>query len=329
MTNNGHLYSVYFAPRGGGRMAELGNEIAQHYLSPRDKLIGIIGDAGSGKSMIIKGMFPGLELTNDDEGVNVRPLPLLDMLDDPLGMGMGGLLGGKSGFGLFATPHTYHLDIRFEQGFTQTRVLADAIMAAIRKGKRVVVEHFELVYPFLFEEGSDLPRNADIIIGVGEEVIVTRPNLFGPIPGDIASIVYASIDKRKMAHTAEDITGYFLEQEYKEPYEHADVRHGFILCFHDKPNLDLNKLEKQVQDLIDKDVQVSFHDDTHVKIGDFTYFCTAPRNHIKSTGKISGFTLMKEMPYDAKLQRYLVVGLIDQKGQAKLGDDFDRIEKIY
>ena len=70
-----HLYSVYFAPRGLARMADLGMQIAQQYLSPFDKLIGIIGEAGSGKSMLVKGMFPGLELTNDDEGVNVRPLP--------------------------------------------------------------------------------------------------------------------------------------------------------------------------------------------------------------------------------------------------------------
>ena len=65
-----HLYSVYFAPRGLTRMADLGMQIAQQYLSPFDKLIGIIGEAGSGKSMLVKGMFPGLELTNDDEGVN-------------------------------------------------------------------------------------------------------------------------------------------------------------------------------------------------------------------------------------------------------------------
>ena len=63
-----HLYSIYFAPRGNERMAELGMQIAQQYLRPMDKLIGIIGDAGSGKSMLVKGMFPGLELTNDDEG---------------------------------------------------------------------------------------------------------------------------------------------------------------------------------------------------------------------------------------------------------------------
>ena len=59
-------------------MYALGMQVAQLYLSPFDKLIGIIGEAGSGKSALIRGMFPGLELTNDDNGVYVRPLPLLE-----------------------------------------------------------------------------------------------------------------------------------------------------------------------------------------------------------------------------------------------------------
>ena len=73
-----HIYSTYFAPRGHGRMYTLGMQLAQLYLSPFDKLIGIIGEAGSGKSALIRGMFPGLELTNDDNGVYIRPLPLLE-----------------------------------------------------------------------------------------------------------------------------------------------------------------------------------------------------------------------------------------------------------
>ena len=53
-----HLYSVLLAPRGNIRMANTGMQIAQQYLSPFDRLIGVIGEAGSGKSMLIKGMFP-------------------------------------------------------------------------------------------------------------------------------------------------------------------------------------------------------------------------------------------------------------------------------
>ena len=106
----GNLYSFYFAPRGSRRMTDLGIQLSQMYLSPFDHIIGIIGDAGAGKSLLIKGMFPGIDLTNDDEGVNIRPLPLLsEDLTDPF------------------APHTYHLDIRFESAFTQMHELAEAI----------------------------------------------------------------------------------------------------------------------------------------------------------------------------------------------------------
>ncbi len=324
MGNYSHLYSVFFAPRGSYRMGELGKDIAQQYLSTQDKLIGVIGDAGSGKSMLVKGMFPGLELTNDDEGVNIRPLPLLEMLDDPLGGGF-----SKKGFSLFATPHTYHVDIRFEQGFTQIHELAKAIVAAIQKGKRVVVEHFELVYPYLKMEGSDTPINADILLGVGEEVIVTRPNLFGPLPKDIADIVYKSIRYRKMAHSAEDLTEHFLYHSFHEECEHADVKHGFVLCFHEKPMVSLERLEQKVKDAIAQDLPISFCDDEHITIGDVKQHCTGPRNHVKSTGEIEGFTLIKDIPYDPISKRYLIVGLVGHNAEVKIGDDLDKIEQMH
>ena len=40
-------------------MMELGMKITQMYLNPFDKIIGIIGAKDSGKSMLIRGMFPG------------------------------------------------------------------------------------------------------------------------------------------------------------------------------------------------------------------------------------------------------------------------------
>lgn len=75
----------------------------------------------------------------------------------------------------FFTPHTYHVDIRFEMGFTQPHELADAIMQAVHRGKRVVVEHFDLIYPFL-------STNANLLIGVGEEILVARPNPLRSLP---------------------------------------------------------------------------------------------------------------------------------------------------
>ena len=52
-----HLFTTYYAPRGRRRIFALGIQLAQQYLSPFDKLIGVIGEAGSGKSALIKGMF--------------------------------------------------------------------------------------------------------------------------------------------------------------------------------------------------------------------------------------------------------------------------------
>ena len=71
-----NLYSFYFAPRGNRRMADLGMQLSQMYLSPFDHIIGIIGDAGAGKSLLIKGMFPGLDLTNVCQ-ILFLPIPII------------------------------------------------------------------------------------------------------------------------------------------------------------------------------------------------------------------------------------------------------------
>ena len=57
-----NLYNFFYAPRGNRRMMELGKKIAQMYLNPFDRIIGIIGAKDSGKSMMIKGMFPGIQV---------------------------------------------------------------------------------------------------------------------------------------------------------------------------------------------------------------------------------------------------------------------------
>ena len=216
-----HIYSTYFAPRGRSRIFNLGIQLAQLYLSPFDQIIGVIGESGSGKSVLIKGMFPGLELTNDDDGVNVRPLPILDQ-------------DAETGF---FSPHTYHMDIRFEMGFHQLSELADAIRLAVRRGKRVVIEHFDLIYPLL-------GANANLLIGVGEEIIITRPTIFGPEPQEVYQRAYDSLPYRLMAHTAEDLCECFLPPKELERCSHDDVHHGFILAFPDTaPELDLDQLE--------------------------------------------------------------------------------------
>lgn len=127
------------------RSINLGWMLSQRHLSPFDLLIGFIGEPGSGKSSLVRGMFPGLELASDDEGVNVRPLPLLN----------------RDGRG-FRDSHTYHLDVRFEMAFTQVYDLAQAVRTAVEEGKRVVVEHFELLYPYLGINWSGRPLAASL-----------------------------------------------------------------------------------------------------------------------------------------------------------------------
>ena len=229
-----HIVSSYYAPRGHNRMYALGQQLAQLYLSPNDKLIGIIGEAGSGKSALIRGMFPGLELTNDDNGVYIRPLPILEL---------------DRGFSFFS-PHTYHLDIRFENGFAQMSELADAIADALQRGKRVVVEHFDLIYPLL-------KSNANLLIGVGEQVIVSRPNIFGPEPEEIRQNVYTSLPYRLMAHTAEDLCEFCMDSELVEQCGHDDVRHGFCMYFDNRPEINLVELENKVNELIAKDLPIA------------------------------------------------------------------------
>ncbi len=296
-----HLYSVFFAPRGNVRMTRLGMQIAHQYMTPFDQLIGIIGEAGSGKSMLIKGMFPGLELSNDDNGVNVRPLPILSVDEDE---------------GFYA-PHTYHMDMRFETGFTQIHILADAVKCALSKGRRVIVEHFEMLYPLL-------GRNADLLIGVGEEVLVTRPTMFGPLPQDISNIVSKSITYRKMAHTAEDLVEYCLPEDMVLECTHGDVKRGFYLSFDHKPEIDLYDLEKKVNDIIAQDIGVSFYDEEHVKIGNTIHPCTGPRIHVRSTGEIENFRLLKEIFHDPAEKRYLMIGLVGERWDYET-EDLNRI----
>ena len=260
-----------------------------------DRLIGVIGEPGSGKSMLIRGMFPGLELTNDDEGLNIRPLPIMD-LDE----------------GSFFSPHTYHIDIRFESAFYQMYELVNAINKAIEYGRRVIVEHFELIYPLM-------NKNADLLIGVGGEIIVTRPTIFGPEPGDIAKRVFHSINIRKMAHSAEDLVEHFLPEDISFNCEHGDVLNGFLILFHSKPNLDIKILEEEVNKMIEKDIPIQYYDEKHVKIGEYIHPCSGPRIHVESTAKIENFKLLPEFYYDSTKKVYMLVGLV--------GDSMDQSYK--
>lgn len=279
--------AVYYAPRGRQRLMHLGQLIAQRYLDAEALLIGVIGDAGAGKSLIIRGMFPGLVLTNDDDGVNVRPLPVLE----------------DAQAGYFRT-HTYHLDVRFEMAFTPLWELAEAVKMAISARRRVVVEHFELLYPLL-------NVNAELLIGIGEEVVVTKPTLFGPFPAEIAEQAYESLVYRKMAHSAEDLTGIVLEQMGIEPPTfHSDVRRGFVVEFTHKPEVDLAEVERRVLEYIEQDLPISVYNEGTIVIGQEKLKCSGPRIHMSSTGEIVGFRLDKNFHYSPITKTFLLAGRV-------------------
>lgn len=283
----GFAHSVYFAPRGKDRLMLLGNSIAHRYLLSNDILIALIGDAGAGKSLLIKGMFPGLILTNDDEGINTRPLPVLSDYRE-----------GKF------NSHTYHVDIRFENAFTQSWQLAEAVEKAVRKGRRVVVEHFDLIE-------KHLNISPELLIGIGEEVIVTRPGVFGPFSAEIAKIVYKSIKYRRMTHTAEDLTAMAIEKRgYLRPPIHSDVKNGFVFQFREKPDFSIEQIENEVKAMVDENLKVSYHDDEHIIIGGTKYPCTGPRIHVRRTGNLEGFRLLAEFIIDPKTGYHLLVGLV-------------------
>ena len=245
-------------------------------------------------------MFPGLELTNDDNGVNVRPLPLLDI--DETG---------------FYQAHTYHMDVRFESAFTQMPQLAEAVLYALDKGKRVIIEHFELLYPLL-------NRNAALLIGIGDEIIVSRPTVFGPEPNDIAKTVFASIKFRRMAHTAEDLTEHSLLNKHVGKYTHGDVRRGFFLRFDHVVSIDIPALEEEVKDLINQDLPIAYKDQQHIYIGSMLHRCTGPRMHMPSTGRVENFRFLPELQYDPLDESYLLVGLVGESN----GDQKKDINQI-
>jgi tRNA A37 threonylcarbamoyladenosine biosynthesis protein TsaE len=282
--------SQYFAPRGRERLMFLGEHISQRHLHFDDRLIGIVGDSGSGKSSLIKGMFPGLELSNDDDVINPRKIMQVRDLSEDL-----------------RDAASYHIDIRFQTAFTQMYEIVDFVNSLLERGRRVIVEHFDLLYPAL-------GKNADIIVGIGEEIIVTRPNIFGPLPSSIFEIVDKSLKYRKMAHTVEDITMEILEDDFgisPESYFSSDIRKGFLLKFLTNMPIDFKSLSFKIKERIEMALPVSYFDEDHITIGKKIIECDGPRLHVSNTSEIEHFCLVERLVPDPKTNTWCLVGLID------------------
>ncbi len=286
--------SQYFAPRGRERLMFLGEQISHRHLNYSDKLIGIVGDAGSGKSSLIKGMFPGLELSNDDDILN--PRKIMQVRDLSLDL---------------HDAFSYHIDMRFQTAFTQMFEIVEFVNSLLLRNRRVIVEHFDQLYPAL-------GRNADIIVGIGEEIIVTRPSVFGPLPQSIFEIVHKSLKYRKMAHTLEDVTMEILDEDFgidNNQYYSSDIRKGFVLRFFKETDVDLNLLDIKVSEKLKKNMPVSYYDEDHIMIGNRVIECDGPRLHVSNTAEIINFSIVKRLVHDLKTDTWCLVGLIDNNSQ--------------
>lgn len=283
------VFSQYFAPHGRERLLFLGEQIAQRHLTYTDRLIGIVGDAGSGKSSLIRGMFPGLELANDDDMLNPRKImQVRDLFED------------------VQQSTTYHVDMRFQTAFTQMFEIVDFVRNALEHKRRVIVEHFNLLYPAL-------GVNADILVGIGEEIIVTRPSIFGPQPQSIYDIVSKSLHYRRVAHSIEDITIMLLTAEFgvdRKIIYPSDMRNGFILKFTHAVELDFERLDARIKEEVAKNQDICYFDEDHILIGEKKVACNFPRLHVLNTSEVEEFTLIKRFIPDPKTNTYCIVGVL-------------------
>jgi GTPase SAR1 family protein len=280
--------AIYYAPRGRFRLYALASELSQKYLYPTDLLIGIIGAEGSGKSTLIKGLFPGMELTNDDDGINKRTAPIFDFSETD-----------------YFSGHTFHIDVRYELAFHQLHEIVEAVRTVLAARRRVIVEHFDLIYRML-------GFNAQIIFAIGEEVRVYRPSVFGPSPLKIKKVADDNLKFRLMAHSAEDIVGKILKDDYgiDRENQHSDVRHGFIIGFDEQPAINLAELEAKALDVIHRDIPISPADGDFILMGDQPFHCTGKRIHVKRSSHIENFRLIKDYTFDPVSKKYLLVGIV-------------------
>ena len=168
--------------------------------------------------------------------------------------------------------------------------------------------------------------NANLLIGVGEQIVITRPNLFGPLPQELCDIVYPSLAYRLMAHSAEDLCEYAMTQEQMLACSHGDIRHGFVLEFSEhQPDIDIPTLEARVNELIRQDLPIDYYDESHILLGGAQHYCTGPRTHVRSTGRIIGFRLLDHFIYDHFHKTYMLVGCVGDDSE----ENIRKLETIH
>ena len=91
------------------------------------------------------------------------------------------------------------------------------------------------------------------------------------------------------------------------------------------PDINIRDLQNDVRELIAQDIPVSYHDEDHISIGTIIHPCTGPRIHVRSTGEIDNFRMLKEIFYDPIKEKYIIIGLVGERWD-KQTSDLNRID---
>ena len=271
------FFSVYFSPRDPAGMQRLGNRLAQRHLMPLDRLIGIIGDKACGKSSFTRGMFPGVELMDETEGYDPTVVSGLEL--------------SKS---LFYNKQTYHAVVSEELTESQLEEFAQCVFNLLDNDKRVIVENFERLYPYL-------KLNAQLLIGIGGEIIATRPNVFGPEPEMVAKNVYRTLKNRRLAYGAQLLTQKVITRMLPDgvSFDQGNIKQGFVLEFEKKPDINIDEVERQVNQMIAENAEIA---------GSVAE--TGMRMYCERAGEIGSCSLIKELSQNPINMRYQLIGSV-------------------
>ena len=78
-----------------------------------------------------------------------------------------------------------------------------------------------------------------------------------------------------------------------------------------EPKIDLERLEILSQVMLSQNLDVSYYDEDHIKMGDQIILCDGARFHVKNTSDIEHFSLLKGFIQDPKTKEFNLVGVID------------------
>jgi len=112
------------------------------------------------------------------------------------------------------------------------------------------------------------------------------------------------------------------------PYQahHSDVKHGFVISFKDRPEVDLAELEAKAKGIIQQNVIIQQAGEDGITVGEHALPCTGTRTHVKRSGEIENFRLVRELAYHPISKEHMLIGIVDSQQAAGYEDLTKTIE---